>query len=100
MITFLVHLYQTTGIIGASKRDHDRRTAGEKGYSKLNGTSPSHRDNGYVIHDGDEDEEAEAYELAEHDLSGGDEVAMKKGGQDEVDWMEHDRLESSTRVRI
>jgi hypothetical protein len=95
VITFLVHLYQSTGIIGANNRLEDSRNE-EAGYTKLNGTRPA-GGNG-------EELEAEAYELAEHESGSSlDEDATKIGG-DEVDWMDPDRREAragrGTGVRI
>ena len=76
VITFLVHLYQSTGIIASSKH-----TSEEEGYTKLDrdGDRPDHR--------------AEAYELTEQDLGDSDEDAVKVGDGDEDDWADPDRRE-------
>lgn len=91
MITFLVHLYQTTGIIGAAQRTQSNE---EAGYTKLNGA------HGQTAHTDGVGHEAEAYELTEHELSSGDEDATKIGGEDEVDWMDPDRREARAGVRL
>lgn len=75
IITFLVHLYQSTGIKAASKNPTE-----EEGYTKLDRDGPA--------------VDAEAYELTEHDLgdSDVDEDAVKVGG-DEDDWADPGRRE-------
>ena len=72
VITFLVHLYQSTGIIAASKQSSE-----EEGYAKLDRDGPAI--------------DAEAYELTEQDLGDSDEDAVKVG--DEDDWADPDRRE-------
>jgi len=72
VITFLVHLYQSTGIIAASKQ-----TSEEEGYTKLDRDAPL----------------AEAYELTEQDLGDSDEDAVKVGDEDGDDWADPDRRE-------
>ena len=72
VITFLVHLYQSTGIIAASKQ-----TSEEEGYMKLDRDGPP----------------AEAYELTEQDLGDSDEDAVKVGGVDGDDWADPGRRE-------
>jgi hypothetical protein len=85
VITFLVHLYQTTGR-HAVQSVEQREGGAESGYAQL-----PQRDG------------PEAYELQEHEhdemtlgSGSGDDDATKIGGEDEVDWM---RREGS-RVRI
>ncbi|ORY28304.1 putative membrane protein [Naematelia encephala] len=73
VITFLVHLYRSTGKNAASATA-DRPEAVEAGYAKLQ-TRASHEPDG-----------PEAYEMAEQDYSG-EEDAVKIGTEDEVDWM-------------
>jgi hypothetical protein len=70
VITFLVHLYQSTGIIASS-----RTTSEEEGYTKLDRDGPP----------------AEAYELTEQDLGDSDEDAVKDGDGEEDDWADPDR---------
>jgi hypothetical protein len=72
VITFLVHLYQSTGIIAASKY-----TSEEEGYTKLD------RDGA----------PAEVYELTEQDLGDSDEDVVKVGAEDEDDWADPNRRE-------
>jgi len=72
VITFLVHLYQSTGKNASTVVLPD--DAQEAGYSKLDQRT-SH-----------EGEGPESYELTEQDLSG-EEDAVKIGGEDEVDWI-------------
>lgn len=87
VITFLVHLYQTTGKNATALAEKTRD--GENGYAPVG----QHPDT-----DG-----PESYELAEHDrdldlASGsGDDDATKIGGEDEVDWIDR---RSNTRVRL
>jgi len=79
VITLLVHLYQSTGIVGASKRIPSE----EEGYTKLDREGPSMG--------------PEAYELTEQDLEldSGDEDAVKVGtvDGDEDDWADPARRE-------
>ena len=79
MITFLVHLYQTTGKHAQPKAIG----AEEEGYSKLGQRGVSQ--DSPVGPDG-----AEAYELEEQDLSA-DEDPIKIGTEDEVDWLHKNR---------
>jgi hypothetical protein len=74
VITFLVHLYQSTGIIASS-----RQTSEEEGYMKLDRDGPA--------------TDAEAYELTDQDLGDSDEDAVKVGDGVEDDWADPDRTE-------
>jgi hypothetical protein len=74
VITFLVHLYQSTGITAASKN-----TSEEEGYTKLDRDGPV--------------PDAEAYELTEQDMGDSDEDAAKVGDGEEDDWADPDRRE-------
>jgi hypothetical protein len=74
VITLLVHLYQSTGIVGATKRI----TNEEEGYTKLDRDGPA--------------SSAEAYELTEQDQDlDSDEDAVKIGGDE--DWADPDSRE-------
>ena len=74
VITFLVHLYQSTGIIASSKHRSE-----EEGYTKLDRDGPV--------------PDAEAYELTEQDMGDSDEDAVKVGDGEEDDWADPDRRE-------
>jgi hypothetical protein len=93
VITFLVHLYQSTGIVGASRRIDSE----EAGYTKLNGNGTARP----AAHDPDG---PEAFELTDRDLDNlsEDEDAAKLGGQDEdeVDWMDPDQREVKRGLRL
>jgi hypothetical protein len=78
VITFLVHLYQSTGIIAASKY-----TSEEEGYTRLDRDGPP----------------AEAYELTEQDLGDSDEDVVKVEDGDEDDWADpHSREMKGVRL--
>jgi hypothetical protein len=94
VITFLVNLYQTTGIIGASTRIANNE---EEGYTKLEGN--------HLGLDGEETSSAEMFELTEQDLDSGDEDAVKIGAgtrlhEEEDGWMDPDSREMKSSVRI
>ena len=93
VITFLVHLYSSTGLNatastgGADGSPHDAEQAG---YSKL---PSSARTNGHARSRPSDEDGAEAYELTEQD---DDEDATKIGGEDEVDWIDRASGHSSS----
>lgn len=87
VITFLVHIYQTTGRNGAAlAADSARPQAEEAGYAKIQ------------RHSADPDA-PEAYEMAEQDSFSGDEDAVKIGTEDEVDWIDK-HLPNGSGVRL
>jgi hypothetical protein len=94
VITFLVHLYQSTGIVGASSRTETNQ---EAGYSKLNG-------NGNANAHGDSRESLdgpEAFELTDRDTDSAEEDAIKiERQEDEVDWMDPDQREARRGLRL
>ena len=83
LITFLVHLYQSTGKNAAAQTQLNQNSE-ESGYSKI------HQRDG-----------PESYELSDRDMDLntqiGDDDATKIGTEDEVDWI--DRRESE-RLRL
>jgi hypothetical protein len=91
VITFLVHLYQSTGIMGVSGRIPNNE---EEGYTKLDTDQGHDRDSGG-------NSSAEMFELTEHDLDldSGDEDAVKVRGEDDDDWMNPDSQERRKGVR-
>jgi len=91
VITFLVHLYQSTGIVGASGRIPNNE---EEGYTKLEIGMGHDRDSGG-------NSSAEMFELTEQDLDldSGDEDAIKVKDGDDDDWMDPDNREARRGVR-
>jgi hypothetical protein len=84
LITFLVHLYSTSG--RNANRSIEEPGATEAGYAKLNQQAAAAHDA-----DADADGGPESYELTEHASLSGESDAVKIHGEDEVDWINRDR---------